>query len=332
MKITNWGILGPGKIAHKFAQDLALVPGARLHAVASRSLEKAQEFAAQYGAPHALGSYEELVRVPDLDVVYVATPHSEHRAHALLCLRAGRAVLCEKALARNSAEVADLVAAARANQVFLMEALWTCFMPATQKARELVSTGAIGRPVHVVADFGFAAPYDPASRLFDPALAGGALLDIGLYPLLMGKLLLGEPAVVKAAGTLTATGVDLSCSLALAYPGGATASFYATLAATTGTTATIYGTEGRLELHHKFHHAHRLTLHRDHEAPREFTFADAGYGYHHEAQHVQECLAAGLLESPVVPWPFSRELMATLDEIRRQLGVRYPGEGLNVEG
>ena len=328
MSTTNWGILGPGKIAHKFAQDLALVPGARLHAVASRSQEKARQFAAQYGAPHAFGSYEELVQVPDLDVVYIATPHSEHRAHALLCLRAGVAVLCEKALARNSAEVADMVAAARANQVFLMEALWTSFMPATQKAQELVGAGAIGRPVHVVADFGFAADYDPASRLFDPALAGGALLDIGLYPLLMGKLLLGEPRETKAVGTLTATGVDLSCSLALAYPNGATASFYTTLAATTATTCTVYGTAGRLEIHHKFHHAHRLTLHRDHEAPRDFTFEDTGYGYHHEAQHVQQCLAAGLVESPVVPWQFSQELMATLDEIRRQLGVRYPGEEL----
>jgi len=326
MPTYNWGIIGPGKIAHKFAQDLALVPDARLHAVASRSLEKAQQFAQQYGAPHACGSYEELLQVPDLDVVYVATPHSEHRAHTLLCLRAGVPVLCEKAFARNSAEVAEMVAVAREKQVFLMEALWTCFMPATRKTLELLDAGAIGRPVHVVADFGFTADYDPAGRLFDPALAGGSLLDIGIYPMFFSKLLLGEPNVVKAAGTLTDTGVDLNCSMALAYPNGATASLYSTLAATTDTTCTIYGTEGKLELHHKFHHAHRLTLHRTDEEPQEFTFEETGYGYHHEARHVQECLAQNLTESPVVPLQFSQELIATLDEIRQQLGVRYPGE------
>lgn len=326
MRPFNWGIIGPGKIAHKFAQDLALVPGARLHAVASRSLEKARQFAAQYGAPHALGSYEELTRLPDLDAVYVATPHSEHRAHTLLCLRAGVAVLCEKAFARNAAEVAEMVAVAREKQVFLMEALWTRFMPATHKALELVGTGAIGRPVHLVADFGFAADYDPASRLFDPALAGGSLLDIGIYPVFFSKFFLGEPTQVKAVGTLTDTGVDLTCNMALAYPDDATASLYSTLAATTDTTCTIYGTEGKLHLHHKFHHTHRLTLHRAGEQPQDFHFEDAGYGYHHEARHVQECRAQGLTESPLLPLQFSQHLIETLDDIRQQLGVRYPGE------
>ncbi|UOR04527.1 Gfo/Idh/MocA family oxidoreductase [Hymenobacter aerilatus] len=326
MKNTNWGIIGPGKIAHKFAQDLALVPGARLHAVASRTLEKAQQFAAQYNAPHAFGSYEELVQLPDLDAVYVATPHSEHHAHTLLCLRAGVAVLCEKAFARNAAEVAEMVAVAREKQVFLMEALWTRFMPATHKALELVGAGAIGRPVHIVADFGFAAEYNPASRLFDPGLAGGSLLDIGIYPVFFSKFFLGEPTQVKAVGALTETGVDLTCSMALAYPSGATASLYSTLAATTDTTCTIYGTEGKLHLHHKFHHAQRITLHRTGEEPQDFHFEEAGYGYRHEAQHVQECLAQGLTESPLVPLAFSEKLIATLDDIRQQLGVHYPGE------
>jgi len=326
MQPCNWGIIGPGKIAHKFAQDLALVPGARLHAVASRTLEKAQQFAAQYGAPHALGSYEELVQLPDLDAVYVATPHSEHHAHTLLCLRAGVAVLCEKAFARNAAEVAEMVAVAREKRVFLMEALWTRFVPATHKALELVGAGAIGRPVQLVADFGFAADYNPTSRLFDPGLAGGSLLDIGIYPVFFSIFFLGEPTQVKAVGTLTETGVDLTCSMALAYPGGATANLYSTLAATTDTTCTIYGTEGKLHLHHKFHHAHHITLHRTGEEPQDFHFEDAGYGYRYEAEHVQECLAQGLTESPLLPLAFSEKLIETLDDIRQQLGVHYPGE------
>ncbi|RZL08150.1 MAG: Gfo/Idh/MocA family oxidoreductase, partial [Hymenobacter sp.] len=183
MRTYNWAILGPGNIARKFAQDLALVPQARLHAVASRSLDKAQAFATDFGAAHAVGSYEELLTVPDIDAVYIATPHSEHYAHALLCLRAGLPVLCEKAFAQNASQAQEMIAVAREKGVFLMEAFWTRFFPAIAQALDLVATGHIGEVKHLVADFGFNTPYQPTSRLFDPALAGGSLLDVGVYPL-----------------------------------------------------------------------------------------------------------------------------------------------------
>ncbi|WP_254244808.1 Gfo/Idh/MocA family protein [Hymenobacter sp. BRD67] len=172
MRTFNWAILGLGTIAHKFAQDLALVPQARLHAVASRSLAKAQAFAATYGVPHAVGSYEALLALPDLDVVYIATPHSEHHAHALLCLRAGLPVLCEKAFARSASQAQEMIEAAQRRGVFLMEAFWTRFFPAIGQALEVVRAGAIGEVKHLVADFGFASEYNPTGRLFNPALAG----------------------------------------------------------------------------------------------------------------------------------------------------------------
>ncbi len=216
MRTYNWAILGLGNIAHKFAEDLALVPGARLHAVASRSLDKAQAFAATYGVPHAVGSYEDLLAVPDLDAVYIATPHSEHHAHTLLCLRAGLPVLCEKAFALNARQAQEMIEVAQAQGVFLMEAFWTRFFPAIGHALELVRAGRIGEVKHLVADFGFAATYEPAGRLFDPVLAGGSLLDIGVYTLFISQLFLGTPTTVRAVATPTGTGVDLSCAMALA--------------------------------------------------------------------------------------------------------------------
>ena len=233
MRTYNWAILGLGNIAHKFAKDLALVPGARLHAVASRSLAKARAFATDFGVPHAVGCYEDLLAVPGLDVVYIATPHSEHCAHTLLCLRAGLPVLCEKAFAQNAGQARDMIRAAREGRVFLMEAFWTRFFPAIAQALALVAAGHIGEVKHLVADFGFAAPYQPEGRLFNPALAGGSLQDVGVYPLFISQLFLGEPTAVGAVAALSPTGVDLNCAVSLAYPGGATASLFSTIAVQT---------------------------------------------------------------------------------------------------
>ena len=327
MRTTNWAILGPGHIARKFATDLALVPGARLYAVASRSLEKAQAFAAEFGAAHAVGSYEALLAVPGVDVVYIATPHSEHHAHALLCLRAGLPVLCEKAFARNAQEVREMLDVARTQGVFLMEAFWTRFFPAVAQALALVQAGAIGEVKHLVADFGFLTAYQPEGRLFNPALAGGSLLDVGVYPLFISKLLLGEPATVRAVATLAGTGVDLNCAIALAYAGGATATLFSTLAATTDNRCVLYGTKGRLELTGRFHAPTGVRVQLTDEAEaRLLPSPTTGFGFHYEAAHVQECLANGLTESPLLPLSFSLELMQTLDAVRAQIGLRYPGE------
>lgn len=327
MRTFNWAILGPGHIARKFAADLAHVPQARLHAVASRSLAKAQAFAAEFGAPHAVGSYEALLAVPGLDAVYIATPHSEHHAHALLCLRGGLPVLCEKAFARNATEAREMVRVARENGVFLMEAFWTRFFPAVAQALELVRVGAIGEVKHLVADFGFAASFEPEGRLFSPALAGGSLLDIGVYPLFISQLFLGAPAAVRAVSTPTGTGVDLNCAVALAYANGATATLFSTIAATTDNRCVLYGTKGQLQLLGRFHAPSgvRVQLLGAAEA-REYPAPTAGGGYHYEAAHVQQCLAQGLRESPLLPLSFSLELMELLDAVRREIGLRYPGE------
>jgi predicted dehydrogenase len=321
MRTYNWAILGPGHIAHKFAQDLALVPNAKLHAVASRSLAKAQEFAATYGAPHAVGSYEELLAVPGIDAVYIATPHSEHHAHALLCLRAGLPVLCEKAFTQNAAQAQEVIATARQHGVFLMEAFWTRFFPAIYKAR------TIGEVMHLVADFGFRTDVQPEGRLFNPALAGGSLLDIGVYPLFISKLFLGAPTEVRAVATPTGTGVDQNCAMALAYANGATATLFSTIAAITENRCVLYGTKGHLQLLGRFHAPHGVLVKlHDEEQAQEIPCDKQGLGYHYEAAHVQECLAQGLLESPLLPLGFSLELMQLLDTVRAQIGLRYPGE------
>ena len=326
MRTYNWAILGLGSIARKFAQDLALVPQARLHAVASRSLAKAQAFAADFDVPHAVGSYQALLAVPEVDVVYLATPHSEHHAHALLCLRAGLPVLCEKAFALNARQAQEMVQAARQQRVFLMEAFWTRFFPAIGHALELVQSGVIGEVKHLSADFGFAAAYEPEGRLFSPALAGGSLLDIGVYPLFISQLFLGAPATVRAVATLAGTGVDLNCAVVLAYAGGATASVFSTLAATTDNLCTLYGTKGQLHLTGRFHAPSGVTVQLTSQAATPMPYPKQGLGYHYEAAHVQQCLAQGLLESPLLPLAFSLELMRVLDAVREQIGLRYPGE------
>jgi len=327
MRTYNWAILGLGNIAHKFAEDLALVPQARLHAVASRSLPKAQAFAARFAVPHAVGSYEDLLAVPGVDVVYIATPHSEHRAHALLCLRAGLPVLCEKAFAQNAGQAQEMIDAARQRGLFLMEAFWTRFFPAVAHARDLLAAGVIGEVKHLVADFGFAAPYEPQGRLFNPALAGGSLLDVGVYPLFISLLFLGQPTAVRAVATPAGTGVDLNCAMALAYASGATASLFSTVAAPTDNRCVLYGTGGQLQLTGRFHAATGVRVHRLGQAEAQvFTSPTQGHGYHYEAAHVQQCLAQGLKESPLLPLAFSRDLMLLLDAVRAQIGLRYPGE------
>lgn len=326
MRTYNWAILGLGNIAHKFAEDLALVPQARLHAVASRSLTKAQAFAAEFAVPHAVGSYEDLLAVPGVDVVYLATPHSEHHAHALLCLRAGLPVLCEKAFAQNAGQAQEMIRTAQGQRVFLMEAFWTRFFPAVAQALDLVRAGVIGEVKHLVADFGFAASYKPEGRLFDPALAGGSLLDIGVYPLFISQLFLGAPAVVRAVATPAATSVDLNCAMALAYADGATASLFSTLAATTDNRCVLYGTKGQLQLTGRFHAPTGVRVQLLGQEPQVFSSETQGHGYHYEAAHVQQCLDQGLQESPLLPLAFSLDLMQVLDAVRQQIGLRYPGE------
>ncbi|GAB3564710.1 Gfo/Idh/MocA family oxidoreductase [Spirosoma luteolum] len=321
--MTRWGILGPGKIAHKFAQDLMTLPDAELYAVASTSQARADAFAQQYGAAHALDSYEGLLTLPDLDVVYVATPHVLHHQNALMLLDAGIPVLGEKPFAMNSGQVAEMIGLARSKRVFLMEALWSRFMPVLRKAKALAHDGAIGTITGVRADFGFAANFQPDGRLFNKELGGGSLLDIGIYPLFFSYLMLGMPQQLKASAIFGQTGVDEQCGMVLTYANGELAMLDSTLRAKTPCEAIVQGTAGQIRVHSRWHETEGLTLERDGHEPETFRADRDTNGYDYEAQHVMDCLAQGLTESPDWSLTDSQNLMTLLDMVRREIGLTY---------
>jgi predicted dehydrogenase/GNAT superfamily N-acetyltransferase len=334
-RIIRWGIIGPGKIARKFADDLSLVPHAKLHAVASTSLERARAFADAYGAPHVFGRYEDIVDCPDLDIVYVATPHHLHYVNTLLCLEKGIAVLCEKPFAMNRFEAEHMIQTARAKRVFLMEAMWSNFVPGVQKALELAASGAIGDIRMIQADLGFKNDFDATSRLFDKALGGGSLLDIGIYPVWLALAIFGKPASshIRATATFSPSGSDETCVFSFDYGQNRLAIGQSTVAATTSLEARIFGEKGIIHLHPRWHHTQQLTLSRyeGREMHHEnLYFPYEGWGYAFEAAHVTECLLQGRTESPRVPHQATLDLMETLDHIRTHIGLHYPHDDQHI--
>jgi len=265
-----------------------------------------------------------LVKTPGLDVVYIATPHSQHRENAILCLSHGIAVLCEKPMAINAREVEEMVAAARRHDTFLMEALWTRFLPTTRQALELIENGTIGEVLSVKADFGFKAPFDPRSRLFSPELGGGSRLDIGIYPVFLALLMLGKPAVLRALARIGETGVDEECGVLLQYPDGRMAHLHSTILARTKTEAFIYGDKGVIHMHTRWHEPTTMSLLLEDERPQDLRFDFRGKGYSYEAEEVMRCLEQGWKESPLLPLDFSVDLIHLLDAIRRETGIIYP--------
>lgn len=356
-EVTRWGILGTGAIAQQFAQGLRALPEARLVAVGSRTAEGAERFGRIFNVPHRHADYCALVADPDVDVVYIATPHPFHAEHALLCLRAGKAVLCEKPFTLNAAEAQTVITEARARHLFLMEAMWTRFIPAIVQVRRWLAEGVIGEVRMVVADFGFRAPFDPHSRLFDPALGGGALLDVGIYPLSLASMVLGRPVRVVGLAHLGVTGVDEQSACVLEYAQGQLAVLYSAVRTTTPTEACILGTEGSIRIHAPMYRPERLTLSRTggmDEVARRLPawgkrvgralglerwwqrlrrasgvtqyFPFQGNGYHYEAAEVARCLQEGRLESPIMPLDETYALMQVLDQLRAQWGLVYPTE------
>jgi predicted dehydrogenase len=323
---VRWGILATGKIARGFAQNLALLPDARIAAVAARRVDSAREFAAEHGVPTAYGDYASLVADPDVDVVYVATPHSLHKEHVLLALEAGKPVLCEKALTLTAADAEELVAAATERRLFLMEAMWMRCLPLVRRLGQLVERGDVGTVLQVQADLGFRVDRPPTDRLLDPALGGGALLDMGVYPLTFAHLFLGEPARVAAAAVLADTGIDLNIAVSQAYDSGAVASLTASMTSSTPRTASIGTDRGRIDLPESFHHPTRAVWTPTGGEPETWEEPIIGTGLAHEAIEVMRCLRAGLVESPLVPHADTVAVMRQMDAIRRQVGVRYPGE------
>ncbi len=316
---TRWGIAATGRMAAVFATDLALVPDAEIAFVGSRSPESAADFAGRFGAAGS-GTYRELVAA-DVDVLYVATPHPQHHALALAAIDAGTPLLVEKAFTATLAGAREVVEAARAARVFCMEAMWTRFQPAVVRARELIAEGVIGDLVLVQADFGAHRAFDPTSRLFDLALGGGSILDLGVYPISLAQHLLGRPDRVTATGTTYPNGADASAAIHLAYADGRAAALTCSLHSTTPGRAVIVGTAGSIELLPPFHHPGAIVVRRNGEEPQEIDLPATGAGYVHQAEEVHRCLAAGLTESPVMPLADTLDVQWVLEEALAQLGI-----------
>lgn len=323
---VRWGILGTGKIAGRFAEALARTPRAALTAVGSRDEARARIFAEAGGAARAYGSYEEVAADPEIDVVYVATPHVLHAEHALLCLDRGKAVLCEKPFALNAGEARAVFDRARERRLFVMEAMWMRFIPVVDRMLALVRSGAIGEVRLVSADFGFRAEVGPEHRLLDPALGGGALLDIGIYPVTLAQLLLGRPATIVSHGQFGNDAVDRQGGVILGYDGGRMAVLYSSIDVHTPVEATVMGTRGRIRLHRRFHHASRMTIVRDDGPEEEVSIPVEGNGLQYEAEEVIRCLDAGRLESEGLPHAHTLAVLETLDTVRAQWGLQYPAE------
>lgn len=318
----NWGVLGPGNIAVRFTNDLKRLSDATLLAAGSRSLDKAEAFARRQGAVRAYGSYEELLRDRDVDAIYVATPHNFHRQHAIMALEHGKAVLCEKPMEVNAARVREMVAAARRHDQFLMEAMWTRFLPVISGVRQWIKEGRIGEIRLVAANFGFRTAWNPDSRLLNLSLAGGATLDVGVYVVSLAHMLLGAPSTVQAHAHIGQTGVDELTSMILGYPTGAMAQLSCAVRANISDGARIYGTEGYIDVP-EFWHATKATLQVAGEEPEVIT---GEAGYHFEAAEVADCVRTGLKESPIMPLDETIAIAETLEEVRRQIGLRFPFE------
>ncbi len=322
----HWGIIGTGAIAHKFAQGLALLSDAKLLAVASRRQETADAFGERYSVPRRYGSYGELAQDPDIHVVYVATPHPFHKENTLLCLEASKAVLCEKPFALNAQEARAMIQAARERGLFLMEAMWTRFLPLMVKIREMLEQGSLGAIQMLSADFGAHFPFDPAHRAYNPELGGGALLDLGVYVISLASMVFrGPPAQMTSLVTLAETGVDEQEGMVFRYPEGQIAVLDASLRVTTAQEATIVGAHGRVRIHRPWWAASRFTLSTETQET-DMIIPFAGNGYNYEAREVMACLRAGKTESDVMPLDETLAIMETMDQLRAQWGLRYPQE------
>jgi predicted dehydrogenase len=317
----RWGILATGGIAARFASDLQEnLADAVITAVGSRTQEAASRFAQRFDIKRAHGSWHALAADPDVDVIYLATPHSHHHEAAMLCLRAGKPLLVEKPITLDLGQAQELVTTARERGLFLMEAMWTRTLPSILKMLSLIDQGAIGEVTSVQASFGLGMEFEPEHRLRNPALGGGALLDLGVYPVTLAQLLLGDPHQVRAWASLHPEGTDAQSGIVLGFPSGAVATLYCGVRGDVRA-ATIVGTKGRIEYRDGFHNADSFVLYQGDKAP--VTVTTEAAGLHHQAAEVGRCLRAGLTESPLVPLSATLSVMSTLDAVRAQIGVRY---------
>ena len=320
-KNIRWGIIGLGKIANKFATDLASIETAELVAVASRNLQNANNFAEKHTAKKAYSSYEELAKDTNVDAVYIATPHSFHKEHAILCLRNKKAVLCEKPFAMNLSEVAEMIQVAKENNVLLMEALWSFFLPHFTYVLDIVKSEKFGKLKSLEADFGFHTPYNTDSRLFKKELGGGSLLDIGIYPIFAALVTLGEPDAIHAKATFFENGADASCDMVFQYKN-AKATLKSTLLEEIPSIAILKFDKAIVKLNSQFHQSSSITvIQNNKEEIINFDFKTIGYNF--ETEHFNNLIRAGEKESNIMTFEFSKNLINTLDKVREIIGLKY---------
>jgi predicted dehydrogenase len=324
------GILGAGNIARKFASDLSFVDNAQLVAVGSRSQENARTFANEFPVAHIHHSYEGLAKNQEVDVIYVATPHSHHYENTLLCMEHNKSVLCEKAFAVNHRQAKEMVDTARRRKIFLMEAMWTKFLPHYIKMKEIVDSGTLGDISSVLINFGFRPRVPTPARMYDPKLAGGTILDIGVYNVFIAMSVLGYPDEIEATMTPAQTGVDDQCSVLFKYKNGAMAHLFSSFLAHLPTEADISGSKGRLRMTNRFYAPEsNLEFYPERMDSKEavaFDKPNNGFGYQYEARHVCDCIEKGLTESPVMTHDNTLQLMQVLDDIRQKAGIRYDAD------
>lgn len=326
MTTIRWGILGTGNISRQFAAGLSVLSDAELVAVGSRRQQTADAFGDSFNVPHRHATYEALANDPDVDAVYVGTPHHLHYENTLMCLEAGKAVLCEKPFAINAIQTQEMIEAARSRDLFLMEAMWTRFMPVMTHIRELLADGTLGEVRMISADFGFRTELNPESRLFRPEMGGGGLLDVGVYPVSLASMVFGAPARIATMAHLGETGVDEQAAIILSYEQGQLATLMSAIRTDTHNEAILIGTEGRIHIHPQWWYPEKFTLYRKNGNNETVHRAYEGNGYNYEAVEVMDCLRAGKLESDIMPLDETLSIMRTLDAIRAEWGLKYPIE------
>ncbi|MGH8876970.1 MAG: Gfo/Idh/MocA family protein [Stackebrandtia sp.] len=324
----GWGILATGGIAETFTEDLKTIPDARVAAVGSRTAEAARAFADRFGIPNAHGDWDGLIADDSVDIVYVANTQNAHYDAVKRCLEGGKAVLCEKPFTINHAQAKELTELAGRRNLFLMEAMWTRCNPAIRRMLGELADGVIGSVSTLTADFGLAGPFGPDHRLGDPQRGGGALLDLGVYPVSLAYLVLGMPAVIGAVGARTANGVDMTTGVLLGYERGNVANLMCSISADSPGTAALSGPKGRIELDSPFWRpkGYRVCVGEGDANVRVVAEPYLGHGMVHEAVEAMRCLREGLTESPLVPWQATLEVMSILDGVRAQIAVKFPGE------
>lgn len=322
-KNYRWGILGAGRIADKFCEAISFTEGSEVYAVASRDMENAKTFAAKYDATKWYNSYIDLVKDEEVDIIYIATPHAFHYEQTLLCLQNNKPVLCEKPMSLTLQQTTEMIDIATKNKLFFMEGMWTACMPFIEKIISLIKEDVIGQPQYINADFGFTAPLDLDGRLFNKALGGGSVMDIGIYPIFLTTLIFGEPSLIKTASKLSVTGIDEYVNIVLQYVNGQTAHVLSTINFNTPLEAEIIGTKGRIKINNPWFKATEFLVILNDGTTQQFSMPHACNGFEHEIKEVMHCLDNGLLQSNKIPHHLTLSVSKIMEEVLKQAGVVY---------